>query len=84
MLSCDEQIIKTENKLIAAVIPWVSSYRKIKKNDKTFKSKYLSIPLLLHRLLLGCPSMFLILLASMKYSKNYLIILISYKSLMYM
>ena len=55
MLSCDEQLIKTENKLIAAVIPWVPSYRKIKKTIKTYKSKLLSIPLLLHRLLLGCP-----------------------------
>ena len=44
----------------------------------------MSIPLLLHRLLLGCPSMFFTPQASMKYSKNYLIILISYKSLMCM
>ena len=55
MLSCDEQLIKTKNKLIAAIIPWVPSYRKVKKRIKTFKSKHPSIPLLLHRLLLGCP-----------------------------
>ena len=44
MLSCDEQLIKTDNKLIAAVIPWIPSYRKIKKTIKIFKSKHLSIP----------------------------------------
>ena len=55
MLSCDEQLIKNRDKIIAAVIPWVPSYRKIKKTIKTYKSKLLSIPLLLHRLLLGCP-----------------------------
>ena len=55
MLSCDEKLIKNRDKLIAAVIPWVPSYRKIKKTIKTYKSKHLSIPLVLHRLLLGCP-----------------------------
>ena len=78
MLLCDEKLIKTENKLIVVVIPCVLSYKKVKKTIKIYKLKHLSIPLLLHRLLLGCSSMFLIPQASMKYSKNYLIILISY------
>ena len=43
MLSCDEQLIKTENKLITAIILWVPSYRKIKKTITTSKSKHMSI-----------------------------------------
>ena len=43
MLSCDEQLIKNRDKIIAAVIPWVPSYRKIKKTIKTYKSRHLSI-----------------------------------------